>query len=41
MAVDKPFAGALVDRARAEEVAMLYAGFNRTTLSMLLGALIL
>jgi signal transduction histidine kinase len=41
MVVDKPLAGALVDRARAEEVAMLYAGFSRTTLSMLLGALIL
>ena len=34
-------APALVERARAEEVAMLYERFNRTTLSMLLGALIL
>ncbi|HEY7902481.1 MAG TPA: hybrid sensor histidine kinase/response regulator [Casimicrobiaceae bacterium] len=37
----KPVAAALVERARVEEVAMLYASFNRTTLSMLLGALIL
>ncbi len=34
-------APALVERARADQVAMLYERFNRTTLSMLFGALIL
>ncbi|MEP7062297.1 MAG: ATP-binding protein [Betaproteobacteria bacterium] len=34
-------APALVERARADQVAMLYERYHRTTLSMLLGALIL
>jgi two-component system, sensor histidine kinase len=41
MAALRPIAPALVDRARAEEVAMLYASFNRNNLSMLLGVAIL
>jgi signal transduction histidine kinase len=41
MSALRPVAPALVERARADQVAMLYERYNRTTLSMLLGALIL
>ncbi|MEO8849685.1 MAG: ATP-binding protein, partial [Casimicrobiaceae bacterium] len=41
MPVMRAVAPALVERARADQVAMLYDHFSRTTLSMLLGTLIL
>ncbi len=41
MAALRAVASHFVERARAEEVAMLYEGYSRTTLSMLLGVAIL
>ena len=41
MATPAALAPALLARARADQVAQLYAGWHRTTASMLLGAALL